>query len=892
MAGDVLTPHSLRARRLALGLSQAALGTLLGVSANTVARWERGALRIGSADLVRLALERLEGAPGQRTPSASPAPSAPLGHALVSIPCAPSAPHRPAQLTSFVGRHAEIAELKRRLATTRLLTLVGTGGVGKTRLALEVAAQLSGSWADGEVFVSLAAIRDPALVVPAIAQALGVREAGGRTLLDALVHYLSDRHQLLILDNFEQVLDAGPHLAHLLAACPRLSLLVTSREPLRLYGEREYAVPPLELPDLHQPVSPDHLAGCEAVRLFIERAQDVRPDFALDPQNVGAVAELCLHLDGLPLAIELAAARCGLLPVRGILARLERRFDLLTAGARDRPARHQTLRAAIDWSYDLLRPDQQTLFRRLAVFSGGWSAAAAEGVCGAPLDALAGLAEKGLIRIDEPHDSEPRFRMLETLREYALERLDEHDETEDARRAHASHFLAVAESADSRLRGPEAQRLLADLERDNGNLRAALTWLLSPAGYPGLALRLAGALQWFWFLHSQYSEGRLWLEAALVHPHASSTYAADRARALTGAGLLALLLGDYAAAHVQLAEAQAIGESLADPRLVAYVQHHLGLAAKNQGEHDAWWARFGTSVALFRETGDRWGLAQALCHLGDAAVNLRRPEAGALLAESLALYRELGDPWGLARALHYSGELARAQGDDARAAALYEECLVLYRRLGHHNTGASVLHNLGYVALRQGDRHLAAARFGEGLRLHQKYGDRRNVVMCLAGIASVAAALGQFRRAARLFGAVEARMASLGARPEPIDRAEWDRSLGTARSRLSAPELDAALADGRGATLEDVVADALAVAAAGTHATSRGDAEDGKAHDLTAREREVAALIARGLTNRQIAHTLGMAKQTADRHVSHILAKLGAASRAQVAAWAVQQADC
>jgi predicted ATPase/class 3 adenylate cyclase len=728
------------------------------------------------------------------------------------------APDIPVQLTSFVGREREVAEVARLLKEARLVTLTGPGGSGKTRLALRAAVECAGAFPDGVVFVDLAPVRDPGLVVSAVAGALGVREVGVEPLLGTLERFLRGRTTLLVLDNFEQVLAGAPAVSALLGAGPRVAALVTSRAPLRLSGEHELAVPPLALPDRagHPPL--DQVAGCEAVRLFAERARAVRADFALTAENAPAVLEICRRLDGLPLAIELAAARVRTLPPPALLARLDRRLPLLISGPRDAPARQRTLRDTIDWSYELLTAAEQALFRRLGVFVGGCTLEAAvsgEGVGEtAVLDGLEALVQHSLVRQEEV-GGEPRFALLETVREYALERLLASGGAEESRRRHAGVYLALAERAESRLHGPEQMAWLAVLELERGNVQAALAWCLERA--PELALRLVGALYWFWHLHSHLRDGRAWLEAVLARTDGAGR-TAGRARALQGLGQLVHYHGEphLPVARAQLEESVAIWRELGDRRGLADALVYLGIVAGHQGDRAVGRAAPEESVALWRAIGDDWGLGTALWALGtnhvlDRVVGADDALAEPLLEESVALLRRAGDSWALAGPLYYLAVVAHRRGDRRLARERYEEAAALLRHIGDKWRIAVSVSGLGRVALETGDRRAATAAHREALRCAHDLGHARHVSNCLEELALVVAtATGPAgaARAGRLLGAA-------AALAEEFGRLNWlgppttDLIREALRGRLDETQLAVFVAEGQALTLDQAVAYAL-----------------------------------------------------------------------------------
>ena len=680
----------------------------------------------------------------------------------------------PAQPTPLVGREREVAQVCERLRSpaVRLLTLTGPGGTGKTRLGLQAVAELIDEFEGGTFFVPLAPITDPALVAPTIARALGLTETGDQTLEELLRDYLRDRQTLLLLDNFEQVLGAPPLVTELLSAAPNLKVLTTSRILLRLYGEYEFAVPPLEVPDPKRPQPLEQVTQYDAVRLFIERARAAKADFTVTSDNAPEVAEICARLDGLPLAIELAAARTKLLPPRAMLDRLGDRLKLLTGGARNLPQRQRTLRGAIEWSYELLDAGEMTLFSRLAVFSGGCTLEAMEAICDAeselPMDILEGtssLMDKSLLRQEEGAEGEPRFVMLETIHEYGRERLNKSGEAEEIRRLHAEYFLALAELGESKLRGPEEAKWLECLEIEHDNMRDALSRALD-ADEAELALRLAGALWRFWWMRGYYDEGRRWLEAALAKDGRAS---AARAKALEAVGWLADDQGDIDRAVAAAEEGLSLS-AIAEISDAAPFLRILGSAASIRGDHERAAQLYEESLALGREAGDTRSVASSLLQLGNVTSERGDYEgAKGFYEEGLALSRKLDDTALLTSYLISLGYESLLQGDPERGATLNEEAVVLLGERGHKGKLQYALDNLGWAALMRGDQQQSRSLHEESLELSRELGDKLIAAESLEGLAC-SAARGEEERAARLFGAAETLREAVGYNQAPRER--------------------------------------------------------------------------------------------------------------------------
>ncbi|HBY97938.1 MAG: tetratricopeptide repeat protein [Ardenticatenaceae bacterium] len=676
---------------------------------------------------------------------------------LDDLPPRPTTNNLPLQLTTFIGREREMAEVKHLLATTRLVTLTGAGGCGKTRLALEVAAGVVEEFASGVWWVELAALADPALVPQAVASALGLHEQPGRARAEMLTSHLRSRHLLVVLDNCEHLIEACAHLAStLLGACPNLRILATSRQPLNIPGETTWLVPSLSVPESQRPMSArgdpvSALMWYEGARLFVERATAVLPTFTLTNRNAPAVAQVCRQLDGIPLAIELAAARVKVLPVEQIASRLDKCLLLLTDGRRMALPRHQTLRAAIDWSYNLLSEKEQTLFRRLSVFAGGFALEMTEAVCAGDaghdaisshevLDLLSRLVDKSLVVMQE-RDGEARFRLLEIVRQYAVEKLVESGEAEGLRARHVDFFLRLAEEAEPELTGAEQVTWLDRLELEHDNFRAALGGCDVAAG-----LRLAAALSSFWFFRGYWNEGRRWLGRVLER--SESMRVSARAKALIGAERLARLQGDYRLAHSLCQESLALYREVGDRRGIASALYHFGMNVRRDDPAQAR-ALFEESLAIWQELGDMAGVSSALIDLGRLAwTEGDGTTARALFEQALTIRRKLGDPWGIAYGLYLFGYLTFDQGRYAEARSLFEEGLALRRTLGDRQGIADTLIYLGDIAWAQGDVLEAQSLYEETLALYEELGDQRGVATVLWALGDVARAQGHYGRAA------------------------------------------------------------------------------------------------------------------------------------------------
>ncbi len=919
------------------------------------------------------------------------------------------APPLPAAVSSFLGRTREMSEVRELLEAARLVTLTGAPGIGKSRLAREVAVRCDPPFSDGQALVELAPIGDPALVPRTLAAVLSVHEVARSTLTEALVARLRQRSVLVVLDNCEHLLGACAEMVDaLLSGCPRLRVLATSRERLSMCGERVWQVPPLSVPDdASQEPLPEALMGYEGVRLFVERAGAAQPDFVLSREVAPAVAEITRRLDGIPLAIELAATRVEMLTPLEIARRVDDRFSLLTKGSRSGLARHQTLLAALDWSHELLSAGERVLLRRLSVFVGGFCSEAAESVCAGGdieareiFDLLAGLVSKSLV-VSDTANSRGCYGLLETIRAYAADRLEEADEAPALGEAHARFYLALAERAEPELTGPEQERWFERLDSERENLRFALHWSLGH-GETEWALRLAGALVLFWRVRCHFSDGRELLEAVVQASDGKEHASVSRAKALWGVGFLAMMAGDLEGARPPLKEGLSRFRELGDLQGSARVLLILGNIGMVLGDPSAPIA-LEESAVLARRGGDRWCLAHALGlkgygHLAITDLPAARPlfgeclavareaqdkqglrygmiglgrvalkqgdfdSAESLLEETLSIARELGESYIEASALQDLGNLATGRGDYARARRLLEEAqailpevappgalqgplvglasvaqaegnlprarLLLEQALGKSSASAAsvpvplqhmgelaieegdtdrarclfekvlerarasgdkwltarALHGLGQLARAGGDAKRAVALHVEALELQGELGDAPGIAASIEAVAGLAGTSGRYEHAVRLLGAVDALRSRGGYARPPWQLSRYEGELRVAREKLPADEFEAAFAQGAGLSIDE----AMTQASKGRRRAGRPTSGWGS---LTETELRVAALVAEGLTNPEVAERLFITRATVKRHLSHIFFKLGVAKRGDLAReiWARRQ---
>jgi predicted ATPase/DNA-binding XRE family transcriptional regulator len=730
-------PFRARLRRLreAAGLTQEELAERAGLSLRGLSDLERGKRRRPYPHTVRSLADALELSEDDRASLLAAVPKrVEAGGAASATGSGPVLPMPP---TPLVGRERDLEEVKAffERPEVRLFTLTGTGGVGKTRLAIQAARDAADQFPDGTAFVGLAPLRDPSLVATSVLRSLGLGEADRRSPSDALRYHLREKRLLLVLDNFEHLLDAAVEVANLIESCPELVVLATSRAPLRVRGEQEYPVSPLALPSSTRSPAAEEVAGSPSGRLFLERARAVSPNFAITEENAGDVAAICWGLAGLPLALELAAAKARYLEPAALLGRLDR--ALTNAWARDLPERQRTMRATLDWSHDLLTDGEKAMFRRLSVFAGGFTLEAAEQVCAfgevGPeeiLELLGRLTEQSLVTAT-PDAGALRYGMLEPIRQYALERLEESGEAAATRERHAEHFVTLAEAAKPVFLGPEYPVWSARLEQEHDNLREVLRWARH-AGDVCTGLRVVGALGWFWWTHGYLQEGRRWAEELLSKPFADDhpRCAPARAMALYGAGELALAQGDPTGAVALLEESLALFRELGDEDDGDVVLAELGQAVRAQGNRDRAAALSEEGLGLGRRLGDPRVAAIALNTLGHVERHRGNTEGAiARYEESLALFRGIGHGWGSAYTLSNLAVAAFGRGEVERALALYEESLAIYSELGDKSGTALVLINLGDVARERGEEDRAVTLYNDALAMHRELDERCKVLM-------------------------------------------------------------------------------------------------------------------------------------------------------------------
>ncbi len=746
----------------------------------------------------------------------------------------------PAELSSFVGREHQLTELRQLLRKSRLITLTGPGGAGKTRLALRLAADVVDRYPDGVWLVDLAALNDPRLLDQTVASACGVREEGRRPIVEVFDEWLSKRKTLLILDGCEHLVDASSSLgSRLLRFCPKLTILVTSREPLGVPGELIWRTPSLSVPRMEDAGHPELLLASDAVRLYVERARLGRPGFQLDESAAGPVVQICARLEGMPLAIELAASLSGVMTQEETLDRLHDRFRLLTGGSRTALPRHQTLRAAVDWSYGLLSHPEREILARLSVFAGGFDLAAAEAIAAsesidarAVLPLLSRLVHKSLVVADHGETQRTRYRMLDTIREYAASKLQPDDE-QDIRRRHRQYYVHWCSQANSELRSHEQVAWLKRMDDEQGNIRLALEWSITEDSVD--ALRLIGAMYRYWSMRGHLAEAMDWLDRALA---TSASDPEPRSLAHLAAAHIRWLHGDYEAAHANALICMDLCRKL--PLSSTRVTAITMLAILSSGDGD-------------------WITAM---HLHE---------------EAFQLAWQLNDPVLVASSLNNLGLIAMERGDHEVARGRLEQALTAFRQAGDRFTIALTLDSLARVNIKLGANGEARANYLEALTISQQFQDSANVSISLDGLAGLEILNGSAQRALQLASAAQNLRKASGVEPTPELKEQIDGTVAAARAKVSRDAADAAWKQGATLNMEEAIRYAT-----GAPASKAGN--DGS--PLTARETQVALLIAEGCTNSEIAGRLKMAGRTADAHVEHIRNKLGLRSRSQIAVWA------
>jgi predicted ATPase/DNA-binding CsgD family transcriptional regulator len=862
----------------------------------------------------------------------------------------------PAQLTSLIGREPEVANLCTLLqrSDVRLVTITGTGGIGKTRLSLEVGSELQPDFQEGVYFVPLASINDATLVIPTIAHTLGLqhryteRQQPLAEHLEYLKTFLLEKQSLLLLDNFEQVVQAASDIAELLTACPRLKILVTSRAPLHISGEHEFPLPPLALPEGTSPMPIQELTQYAAIALFLQRAMAIKPDFDVTTANIQAIAMICRRLDGLPLAIELAAARIKLLPPQALLQRLIHPLNVLTAGRQNAPERHQTLRNTIAWSYHLLNAVEQQLFRRISVFIGSCSLEAIEALYSSypdrttlVLDGVSSLIDKSLLRQIEQGD-EPRIIMLETIREYALEMLEANREEHVIRHAHAAYYMSLAEESERELVGPQQAIWLERLEQEHDNIRAALDWSLQQDEDAfetqlrmEIALRLVGALRRFWQMHGHLNEGQIFTQKALSASEGISVSKQARAKALIAAGTLAsihndynrtqaycreslrlfrelgdqqgtalslyllsvipMMKGDNIAARSLIEEALILFREMDDKERIALALSTLGLLDTQEEKYARARAHYEESLAIHRQLSNKRGIAATLLRLAQLLLVSQGDQTllSSLLDECLALNNELGEKEGIANVHSLSAQLAFRQGDFSSARMQVEKSLFLYREIGQRRALAESQAILARIVLSQGNRMEARDLYDESWKIARELNHKWLIATCLEGRASIAIGEGQLTWAAQLWGAADALRKTIRVPIPLIDRSDYERSIASLRVQLTEKNFTTAWEAGRNMTPVQAFtsrgnATIAPLAASVSNSSSTDLAISTYPAGLTAREVEVLRLVAGGLTSGEIALELKISEKTVGHHLTHIFNKTNSENRAAAAAFAIR----